>query len=111
MSLVLRSERVFLVVFMASLALLANGCRQNPPDNPQYYARELEQMRRDELRAASAKEEKKFLKDGYPWRGKTTAPACLPCNIKSREAELTAESRHVHEAIHGQKKTRIKFRD
>ncbi len=106
-----RYDRVFLVAFMISIALLANGCRQNPPDNPKYYARELEQMRRDELRAAAAEEDKKFLKDGYPWRGKTSAPTCLPCNIKSRETELAAESRHIHETIYGQKKTRIKFRD
>ena len=68
-------------------------------------------VRRDELRAAAAEEDKKFLKDGYPWRGKTSAPTCLPCNIKSRETELAAESRHIHETIYDQKKTRIKFRD
>lgn len=99
---------------MLALCLLAAlstaGCRQNPSEEPKYYARELEQMRREEMRAATAKSEQ-ALKDGYPWRGKTRENPCLPCRIQTTEKEITTEIKYLHETIHGRKKTRLKFRD
>lgn len=88
------------------------GCRQDPATEPKYYARELEQIRREELRAAAAKEEK-FLKDGYPWRDKTAQPSmqCLPCRITVTEKEMAAEIKYLHETVHGKKKSRLRFRD
>lgn len=98
---------------MLALCVLAAvpsaGCRQDPAEEPKYYARELEQMRREEMRAATAKSEQ-ALKDGYPWRGKTRENPCS-CRIQTTEKEITTEIKYLHETIHGRKKTRLKFRD
>ena len=104
-----RARRPGMLALCVLAAVLAAGCRQNPAEEPKYYARELEQMQREEMRAAERSEN--TLKDGYPWRGKTKADPCLPCRIKTSEKEITTEIKYLHETIHGRKKTRLKFRD
>ncbi len=104
-----RARRPGMLALCVLAAVLAAGCRQNPSEEPKYYARELEQMQREEMRAAERSEH--TLKDGYPWRGKTKADPCLPCRIKTSEKEITTEIKYLHETIHGRKKTRLKFRD
>lgn len=89
------------------VAFFTTGCRQSPSDSPQYYEREIEQMRRESVLASRVD---KPLKDGYPWRGKTTEP-CLPCRIKTMEKSIKVEIDYLHETVRGKKKTRLRLRD
>ncbi|MDD3146409.1 MAG: hypothetical protein PHD82_03825, partial [Candidatus Riflebacteria bacterium] len=94
-----RALRMLAGLLVLVAVLSSQGCRQAPATEPVFYARELEQMRREEQRAAAAKETK-FMKDGYPWRGKTVQP-CLPCRITTTEKEISTEIKYLHETVHG----------
>lgn len=99
------------LIYIALAAVLTTGCRQNPSDEPKYYQRELAAMQREEKRVAAEKAEKKAsMKDGYPWRGRTSEN-CLPCRIKVSEKVIAEEIRYLHETVHGKAKTRLRLRD
>lgn len=102
-----RSSETAIAIGLALLILLAGGCRQDPSPGTQYYERELVQMQKAERQAATTD---KFIKDGYPWRGKETQP-CMPCRIKITEKIISTEIDYLRETVHGKKKIRVRFRD
>ena len=87
------------------------GCGTQADTEPKYYARELEQMRREELRLAAQKAEETYLKDTYPWRGKTKDSRPLTQRITDKERELTTEIKLLHDTVHKKKQTHLRLRD
>ena len=102
-----QNSETAVAVGLAILILLAGGCRQAPESSPQYYERELEQMRREALMAQRADTP---VKDGYPWRSPKPEP-CLPYRIKTMEKSIKVEIDYLHETVHGKKKSRLRLRD
>ncbi len=99
---------IILLLLLIPLALA--GCRQAPSESPRYYQRELEQMRREELRA---KQVEPPIKDWYPWRGKPPyrPQPDLSQRISMRQQEMKCEIDYLNEVVRGKKKVRVRFRD
>lgn len=103
-----KNAETSIAIGLALLILLAGGCRQAPDTDTRFYERELAEMEREQNQAARIV---KPLKDGYPWRGKTKEPTCVPCRITATDRALKAEIKFLHETVHGKTKTRLRLRD
>ena len=105
-----REQYVGGMLLLCLFALAVTGCRQAPSENPKYYQSELEQMRREQLRA---KQVEPAVKDWYPWRGKPPyrPQPDIPQRISMREHEIRYEIDYLNEVVRGKNKVRVRFRD
>lgn len=103
-------DRSIRLLVLCAITLAGTGCRQAPAESPAYYKREIEQMRREELKARMVEP---AVKDWYPWRGKPPfrPQPSLPQRISMREIELKCEIDYLNEMIRGRKKVKVRFRD
>lgn len=104
-----------IVLLLMLVAISSTGCRQAPSEEPKYYKKELVAIQKEEARKAAEKAEKnkKYMPDGYPWRGTKAREHlyCVPCRTEISDKYLSAKIEYLSEAVHGKRKSRIKFRD
>jgi len=103
------SKTVLLIAFILNLFVL-QACRRNPKKRVKYYESELREMKIAKERMQKNQTQNKFIKDGYPWRGKSKCFETLPERVNSTQKSIQSDLDYIGESVHGKKKCKERLR-
>lgn len=103
------AKTILLIAFILSLLFL-QACRQDPKKKIKYYESELREMKMARERELKNQAQNRFIKDGYPWRGKAKCSDRLPERVNSTQKSIQAELDYIGESVHGKKKCKARLR-